>query len=79
MQKFYTAIRSMPNGSEHTRVIGDMTRREALIHYSEGLRFIAVTQALGGNESSMQLYEDGILLRSDTIEAWCIRQDKLAH
>lgn len=78
MQKFYTCIRSMPNGSEHSRIIGDMTRKQALIDYSVGLKMVAIYQRQG-KSSSMQLYEDGILLRSDTIEAWCIRQDKLAH
>ena len=78
MQKFYIVLRSMPNGSEHSRIMGDMTRRQALVKYGQGLRYIAVHQ-VKGNQSTVQLYEDGILLRSDTIEAWCIRQDKLAH
>jgi len=78
MQKFYTVLRSMPNGSEHSRIMGDMTRRQALICYSVGLRMVAIYQRQG-NSSSMQLFEDGIILRSDTIEGGYIRQDKLAH
>ena len=77
MQKFYTAIRSMPNGSEHTHIMGDVTRKQALIDYSVGLRMVAIYQR-PGKSSSMQLFEDGIILRSDTIEGGYIRQDKVA-
>ena len=79
MQKFYTVLRSMTSTSkEHSRILGDMTRREALVKYGQGLRYIAVHQAKG-NQSTVQLYEDGILLRSDKIQGWYMMQDKLAH
>ena len=77
MQKFYIVLRSMPNGSEHSRIMGDMTRRQALVKYGQGLRYIAVHQAKG-NQSTVQLYEDGILLRSDIVQGWYIMQDKEA-
>ena len=77
MQKFYTMLRSMTSTSkEHSRILGDMTRREALVKYGQGLRYIAVHNR--GNRSTVQLYEDGILLRSDIVQGWYIMQDKLA-
>ena len=69
----------MPNGSEHSHILGEMTRKQALIQYGTHLRVIAVNQAVRDNESSTQLFEDGVILRSDTIRGWFIQQDKLAH